>query len=117
MFLAVAAAALAGAWIMLAPQSAPVTSPARSVQLEIRLAGDAVIGPDALRVSQGDQVRLIIHSDRADEVHLHGYDLTAALQPGQTSTLEFVADRSGRFELELHADHRAIGALAVHPAP
>jgi hypothetical protein len=38
----------------------------------------------------------------ADEVHVHGYDLTAALTPGQPTELTFAATIPGVFEVELH---------------
>src|SRR3990170_7729389 len=36
-------------------------------------------------VDKGDRVVLVVFSDVADEVHLHGYDLTADVAPGKTA--------------------------------
>ena len=47
-------------------------------------------------------VTLVITSDVADEVHVHGYDLEAALSPGQPAELTFDATIPGVFEVELH---------------
>lgn len=75
-------------------------------------------GPAVLAVNQGERVQLSIRSDRVAELHLHGYDLQADLQPGEPLLLDFIADRSGRFELELHGTHHdALGALEVQPRP
>jgi heme/copper-type cytochrome/quinol oxidase subunit 2 len=53
-------------------------------------------------VPAGEQVTLAITSDVADEVHVHGYDLTAALTRGQPTELTFAATIPGVFEVELH---------------
>jgi len=37
----------------------------------------------------------------ADEVHVHGYDMTVDVTPGAEETLEFPADIPGIFEVEL----------------
>ena len=40
-------------------------------------------------------------ADRADEVHLHGYDRKVDIEPGKPAELEFTADVPGVFEVEL----------------
>jgi hypothetical protein len=65
---------------------------------------DGVATPafDTYQVALGDQVRIEITSDVADELHMHGYDLELELEPGVPGILEFTADIEGRFELETH---------------
>ena len=41
--------------------------------------------------------------------------VTRNLQAGEPATLGFVADKTGRFELELHQAHQTLAALEVHP--
>ena len=77
--------------------------------------GKLVEGPVVLQVHQGEQVTLSIRSDSSDELHLHGYDLHARLTPDQTTSLQFTANRTGRFGLELHQAHTELGALEVYP--
>lgn len=72
-------------------------------------------GPQAIKVKRGDNVRLLFTSNQADELHLHGYDITVELKPNQTAVLEFEAQYAGRFGYELHKAHREIGAIEVHP--
>ena len=72
-------------------------------------------GPEVLQVSEGDEVVLRITVDKADDLHLHGYDLHAHLKPGVPSELSFKASRTGRFEYELHKAHVDLGALEVQP--
>ena len=47
------------------------------------------------------KVRLEVTADRADEVHLHGYDRKVDISPGKPAVLEFTADVPGVFEVEL----------------
>lgn len=65
---------------------------------------DGSASPSLLResVGQGATVRIVVTSDRADELHLHGYDETAEVGPDQPGVIEFVADQTGQFELETH---------------
>ncbi|MEO3782952.1 hypothetical protein ABGB12_06475 [Actinocorallia sp. B10E7] len=58
--------------------------------------------PSTHKVAKGDKVRIEVTSDEADELHVHGYEKTAALKPGETAVVEFTADSSGRFEVETH---------------
>lgn len=53
-------------------------------------------------VPTGTPVTLVVTSDAADEVHLHGYDIEKELAPGKPTTLTFVANVPGVFEVELH---------------
>jgi hypothetical protein len=53
-------------------------------------------------VDLGEQVVLAITSDTSDRVHVHGYDLTVVLVPGEPATLTFEADKPGVWEVELH---------------
>ena len=92
----------------------PAAPPVQSFELEVR-DGRLLRGPAVLTVAQGSEVVLKITSDRKDELHLHGYDLTLALAVGTPAELRFTADRSGRFEYELHHAHLDLGALEVDP--
>lgn len=77
------------------------------------------IAPDQpvvrLRTRKGATVVLRIQGQKADELHLHGYDITHRLETGKTGTLQLTAKRSGRFELETHSDHRTRLVLEVMP--
>ncbi|MCI0687819.1 MAG: cupredoxin domain-containing protein [Sporichthyaceae bacterium] len=72
------------------------------IEVEIR---DGQVSPSPatrVRVEHGDTVRIVLTSDRADELHVHGYDLEESVAAGGTATLEFSADQSGSFEVEAH---------------
>lgn len=61
-------------------------------------AKDWQFSPSNISVKKGDKVRLTITS--ADVTHsfkLKDYNLDVMLEPGQTQTVEFVADKAGTF--------------------
>jgi hypothetical protein len=66
-------------------------------------------------VDRGRSVVITVTSDVADEVHVHGYDLSAEVAPGAPATIRFVADAPGRFEIELENTGVQIGELEVRP--
>jgi heme/copper-type cytochrome/quinol oxidase subunit 2 len=75
-------------------------STARTVQ--IRVTGDQVETAERrVKVPLGSEVRLEVTADRADEIHLHGYDRKVDIEPGTPAVLEFQADTPGVFEVEL----------------
>lgn len=55
-----------------------------------------------LPARQNETVTLRIRSDRAGEVHVHGYDQNAILNVGAEVTLTFVAQSSGIYPIHLH---------------
>lgn len=71
--------------------------------------------PQSLRVEQGQQVILRVTSEVADEAHLHGYDLSKPLVAGEEITIDFIADKTGRFELELEKLGKTLGTIEVYP--
>ena len=66
-------------------------------------------------VSQDDRVILLVGSDAADHVHVHGYDLFADVSPGRRARLAFQATIPGRFEIELEDSGTPIAELTVRP--
>lgn len=130
-FLAAGAALLAGLFALFKPAPPPAqgaaapagnSASARAgstrdphiVEIVVK-EGRLAAGPATVTVRQNDVVSLIVTADRADELHLHGYDLAVALRPGVPSRLMFTASRSGRFDYELHSSHAGIGVLEVMP--
>lgn len=66
-----------------------------------------------VKVTRGDTVRLELTSDVDDEVHVHGYEAEEALEAGRTTTVEFVADQAGLFEIETHEGGLVLAQLEV----
>jgi heme/copper-type cytochrome/quinol oxidase subunit 2 len=112
------ALALFGAFFVLHPEvSASLPQPeARTFEVEVREVG---MSPPEVAVSRGDRITLRITSDRLAELHVHGYDLTAGVGPGEVVELEFEADITGRFTIEVHPagdhSHEEAGKLVVRP--
>jgi hypothetical protein len=74
-----------------------------------RVSGDTGRVPVAL----GTPVTLVITSDAADQVHVHGYDLEQELTPDTPATLQFDATVPGVFEVELHETGTVLLRLQV----
>ena len=71
-------------------------------------------GIERTDVTKGDRVVLVVRSDIADEVHLHGYDRSAEIEDG-VARIAFTASVPGRFEIELERLGVPIGELTVSP--
>jgi hypothetical protein len=78
------------------------TEPAGPQRIAVRFANERVVGGvKSVAIDRGSEVVLVVRSDVADEVHLHGYDLFADVGPGQPTRIDFQADTPGRFDVEL----------------
>ena len=115
LFAAISVLALAALWFAFRPHAAIPAAPQPKEFHLVLKAGKLASGAAEFQVRQGDEVRLRIEADRNEELHLHGYDLKLRVKGGEPATLAFAAQRSGRFELELHRGHTQLGALEVYP--
>jgi hypothetical protein len=75
--------------------------------------GEITPPPDRIEVDEGVVVRIVVTSDEADAVHVHGYDREAQIPAGGTATIEFTADQTGLFEVELHELDKVLFQLQV----
>ena len=64
-------------------------------------------------VKKNSRVVFVVRSDLADEVHLHGYDISRPVAAGGTARIAFVAKVPGRFEVELENIGSQIAELTV----
>jgi heme/copper-type cytochrome/quinol oxidase subunit 2 len=76
-------------------------------------AGAVATETPKIEAAVGHTVEITVTSDVADELHIHGYDLFADLEPGVAVTLRFEADIPGIFEVELEGAHLAVFSLEV----
>ncbi|MCA1693017.1 MAG: hypothetical protein ABR540_11925 [Acidimicrobiales bacterium] len=97
------------------PAAGPATSTTAPAAVSFTVSGGSVEGPSRHTVELGDQVFLRVTSDEADELHVHGYDHTAAVGPGKIAELRFPADIPGVFEVELEHSRRRVTTLEVRP--
>ncbi|MDH4147814.1 MAG: hypothetical protein OEY23_21870 [Acidimicrobiia bacterium] len=85
-----------------ASSMAPAVTGAKGRLVEVRYAGGEVAGGvKRVSIDLDEEVTLVVHSDVADEVHLHGYDESVDVEAGGSATLAFTADIPGVFEVEL----------------
>jgi len=101
------------------PQPPPPPPPAPTAQLTtVRIvvrSGKVRGGIQRATVEQGKKVAIVVGSDVADEVHLHGYDKSVGVKPGKQARLVFVASIPGRFEVELESRGLQIADIEVRP--
>ena len=100
------------------PPPPPTTpKPAQSVvQVPIVVRGGTPAGGiRRVTVAKNRTVVLLVRSDVADEVHLHGYDLMRDVEPGVPVRLRFRATIPGRFEAELEDRGLQIADITVKP--
>jgi len=77
--------------------------------------GQPVGGVADLTFNSGDDVKFVVDSDTADEVHVHGYDIGEDVEAGGTVKFDFPADLEGVFEVELESSATQIAELTVNP--
>ena len=82
--------------------------------IEARVTGGKVETAERrVTLAAGKPVRIRVQADVADEVHVHGYDLTKPVGPGKPATIEFAADLPGVYEVELEAANHTLFELEV----
>ena len=98
-----------------APKSSDLEEEETQEEVVAVAINEGIMSPPRVTVYEGDQVKLQITSDRPIELHLHGYDLTEEVEPGETADLSFEATDTGRFGMEDHNTDAVIGVLLVQP--
>jgi hypothetical protein len=88
------------------------STPANLIRVE---GGSKVAGPDSISVTQGEVVRIQVLADVVDEIHVHGYDLFFETIPDQPVMVEFTADATGIFEVELEGGNLGLVDIEVTP--
>jgi hypothetical protein len=84
--------------------------------VEVTVKNGKVVGGLAHpKLKQGDKVRLVVHADVSDEVHLHGYDIMRDVTPSEPAEIDFTAKLPGRFEAELENRKLTIMEMEVEP--
>lgn len=98
----------------IAEPSAPPVDP-NLVTAEFEYKKDAPTTPKVVRVEEGQKVVIKATADVIDEVHLHGYNNSVPVKPGELVSLEFTASKTGRFPVELEKLKKDIGIIEVYP--
>ena len=94
----------------------PTTEEAKPTVLRVTVTGGVPeSGIVRETVDKGDRVVLVVSSDVADEVHLHGYDISRDVPAAGTVRIQFTANVPGRFEVELEERGIQVADLTVEP--
>jgi hypothetical protein len=72
-------------------------------------------GIQDLTYHHGDRVRIRVHSDVADEVHVHGYNFMKDVPAGGLVSFDFPATIEGAFEIELESRKQQLAEFKVEP--
>jgi hypothetical protein len=84
--------------------STTTTSSTAPVTINVLVKGGKPVGGiQRATVKKGQTVAIVVHSDVADEVHVHGYDLHKDVKAGGTVRIVFPATIQGEFEAELES--------------
>jgi len=78
-------------------------------------AGKPVGGVQVYKLKRDDDVTLTVVADRADQLHVHGYEIERELAADQPQTVKFIAKRTGRFSVELHKSGATLAVLEIYP--
>ena len=74
----------------------------RVERVVVAVTAGKVDGPsEPVRVPVGGEVELVVTSDVADGVHVHGIDKFMEVEAGKAASLRFTAPAPGRYEVEL----------------
>jgi heme/copper-type cytochrome/quinol oxidase subunit 2 len=66
-----------------------------------------------VEVAVGEPVRLRVTADVADEVHIHGIDMSADVAPGEPAVVTFSMPVPGVYDIELEEAGRPLVQLEV----
>ena len=75
--------------------------------------GAPVGGVQRAEVDVGSVVALMVTSDIAEEVHVHGYDILRAVSDGRPAHFAFTAEIPGVFEVEFEGSGRLLLLLEI----
>jgi plastocyanin len=85
-----------------------------SVNVDVNING-ARMSPSDITVKQGDHVTMNVTCDKAEEIHLHEYDIKWACEAGKKIGHTFTADKTGEHMIEIEDTSTEIGKLTVNP--
>jgi hypothetical protein len=82
--------------------------------ITVAYAGGTITPPPGkVPVPVGARVKITVTSDVADEVHNHVTDQELEVAAGGSVTFDFIADRPGVYEIELHHADKVLLQLQV----
>lgn len=90
------------------------TAAAEEQVIRVDVTNGTVTPPPApVDVALGRTVIIEVIADADDEIHVHGYEVTAPVTAGQPARVSVAATTAGQFEVELHNDTLLLFTLRV----
>lgn len=90
--------------------------------IEIRIKSRKVVGDNVIRLTHGQEVKIIWTTDEAAELHIHGYDIRFEVSPDAPAEISFQAHATGRFAVTSHGfgddhghGHETLVYIEVYP--
>lgn len=98
-----------------ASESPSATAGADGVTVTLDLVnGKPAERPDSVvKLEKGQTFTLIATSDKAYEIHIHGFDKSIDLEPGEEGKVSFVANETGSFVVEVEESGFELFTLQV----
>ena len=91
---------------------ADIADAVQTIMVDV-VGGAPVGGVQRVAVDLGSVVALMVTSDIAEEVHVHGYDILRAVSEGNPSHFAFTAEIPGVFEVEFEGSGRLLLQLEI----
>jgi hypothetical protein len=96
------------------PPRPPAPPPPAQVRITVR-DGTPLGGVRRVTVGRGRRVILIVRSNVADHVHLHGYNVMRDVGPGMPARISFRATIVGTVEAELEDRRVPLARITANP--
>lgn len=113
-FAIVVVALMVGLFFFLRPKEN--SSSAKNLTIDLTLKDNQITSKNkTFTVTEGEKVTFRFISDRDEELHIHGYDITIPLKKNARSTATFTASQTGGFPIELHGAEKEVALLEVTP--
>ncbi|HET7399997.1 MAG TPA: hypothetical protein VFJ94_15890 [Intrasporangium sp.] len=110
----VALAVAAGCGSPAAPSGASPATPGAAVTRTVTITGSRVDpAPSQVELAAGDRLVLVVTSDHDDELHAHGFDVSAALKAGVAATVTLSGATPGVYDVETHEPALTLLTVAV----
>jgi plastocyanin len=97
--------------------SSPGTTSSAAAQgrtIRITITGKQVSpAPTTVDLAVGEKLTLVVTSDHADELHLHGFDVEDKLTAGAATTVTVTGKEPGVYEVETHEPALRLLKIAV----
>ena len=96
--------------------TAPPPPEEERVEVEVEFRdGQVAGGVQRLEIERGDRVVVVVRSDVAEHVHVHGIDIFQDVAPGAPARLRFRPRTPGVIEIELEDRHLLLAEFEVRP--